>query len=95
MKKEKNQAQKAQEQPTDVGIYIAALRKSFSPALSPKEATHWFSTDEVVDAIRDIDPGAKLSKEQVHQALHEAGYEYCAKPGTQALLFRWMMRNKE
>lgn len=32
--------------------YIEALMQTFLPALSEAETTHWFSTDEVYDAIK-------------------------------------------
>lgn len=97
MKKEENKGQEAQQQekPADISGYITALQESFEPATHPALADHWFSTDEVVDAIRDIDPGVKVSKEQVFQALRDAGYTYSVKPGTQGLQFRWMMRTIE
>ena len=44
------------EQPiTDISIYVAALSTTYRPASAPAEATHFFSTIEVVDAIRGID----------------------------------------
>jgi len=44
------------EQPiTDISIYVAALSTTYRPASAPTEATHFFSTAEVVDAIRGID----------------------------------------
>lgn len=97
MKKDEKNGQEPQEQaqPADISGYIAALESSFEPASELKGVTHWFSTDEVVDAIRDIDPSAKVSKEQVYQALRDAGYEYGVKPGTQGLLFRWMLHARE
>lgn len=97
MKNNETKGQEAQEQaqPADISGYMAALERSFEPASELKQATHWFSTDEVVDAIKDIDPCSKVSKDEVYQALRDAGYEYGVKPGTQGLLFRWMMHAKE
>lgn len=46
---------------TDISIHIAALSASFKPA-DIRTATHWFTTDEIYDAIRRIDPGAEISK---------------------------------
>lgn len=97
MKKDEKKGKEPQEQaqPADISGYIVALGRSYEPALTPSYATHWFSTDEVVDAIRDIDPSAKVSKEQMFQALSDAGYKYGIKPGSQGLMFRWMMRARE
>ena len=58
------------EQPiTDISIYIAALQTTYLPASAPAEATHFFSTAEVVDAIKEIDPSAKVSPTQIFKAL--------------------------
>ena len=60
------------EQPaTDIGIYITALQATYRPASVPAEATHFFSTAEVVDAIKDIDPSANVSSTQVFEALRQ------------------------
>lgn len=84
-----------QEQPiTDISIYVAAISTTFRPASAPAEATHFFSTAEVVDAIKEIDPSAKVSPEQVFSALRDAGYEFCNRPGAHGLEFKWMFRER-
>ena len=93
--KTKGQEPQKQAQPADISRFISALESSFEAVHSPKDVTHWFSTDDVVDAIKDINPGANVSREQVYHALLQEGFEYGAKPGTQGLQFRWMMRAKD
>ena len=81
------------EQPiTDISIYIAALSATYRPALTPAETTHFFSTPEVIDAIRNLDPSAKVCAEKITKALLDAGYKFCNRPGAQGLEFRWMFR---
>lgn len=81
------------EQPiTDISIYVAALSSTYRPASTPAEATHFFSTPEVIDAIRNLDPAAKVCAEQITKALLDAGYKFCNRPGAQGLEFRWMFR---
>lgn len=81
------------EQPiTDISIYIAALSVTYRPASTPAETTHFFSTPEVVDAIRNLDPSAKVCAEQITTALCDAGYKFCNRPGAQGLEFKWMFR---
>ena len=64
MRKEDKMKNKEQEQKiTDISIHIASLSASFKPAPDARHTTHWFTTDEVYDAIRRIDPGAHISKE--------------------------------
>ena len=70
---------------TDISIHVAALSASFKPAPDARHTTHWFTTNEVFDAIRRIDPGAQITKDQVHQAMHDAA----------GLDFRWMLQAKE
>ena len=81
------------EQPiTDISIYVAALSSTYRPASTPAEATHFFSTPEVIDAIRNLDPSAKVCAEQITKALLDAGYKFGNRPGAQALEFKWMFR---
>ena len=79
---------------TDISVYVDALAVRFRPALSPADTTHWFSTEEVVSAIRQIDPSAKVDATQVFQALRNAGYDFCNRPSAQGLAFRWMFHEK-
>lgn len=81
------------EQPiTDISIYIAALQTTYRPASAPAEATHCFSTSEVVDAVKEIDPSAKVSPTQIFEALLQAGFDFCNRPGAHGLEFKWMFR---
>lgn len=83
------------EQPiSNISIYIASLSLTYRPASAPAEATHFFSTPEVVEAIRNLDPSAKVSTEEVFSALLAAGYNFCNRPGAQGLEFKWMFREK-
>lgn len=82
------------DQATDISVYVAALSATYKPASNAGVTTHWFSTCEVFDAIKEIDPGAKISLEQVHDALLAAGYRYQCRPGSVGVNFQWMFRAK-
>ena len=85
-----------QEQPiTDISVYVAALQMTYRPASTPAEATHFFSTEEVVQAIKEIDSSAKVSSIQVFEALRQAGFDFCNRPGSHGLSFKWMFRERE
>lgn len=85
-----------QEQPiTDISVYVAALQMTYRPASTPAEATHFFSTEEVVQAIKEIDSSAKVSPIQVFEALRQAGFDFCNRPGSHGLSFKWMFRERE
>lgn len=75
-------------------VYIQALSSVFKPVSSANEATHWFTTDEVYEAIKNINPGVGITKEQVHDTLINAGYTYQPRPGSFGLDFRWMLKAK-
>lgn len=91
----KKNEQQLEQQVTDVSVYVEALGRSYEPARNPAETTHWFSTDEVVAAIKQIDPSAKVDATQVFHALRDAGYDFCNRPSSQGLQFKWMFREKE
>lgn len=74
--------------------YIEALKQTFLPAVSEAETTHWFSTDEVYDAIKKISPGAGITKEEVYDAMVDAGFRFQCRPGALALDFKWMLKIK-
>ncbi len=93
-RKDKNK-QKEEQPVTDISVYVAALSVNYRPAHSPSDATHWFSTGEVVEAIKDIDPSAQVTAEQVFKALRDAGYDFCNRPSSQGLQFKWMFHEKE
>ncbi len=83
------------EQPvTDISIYIAALQTTYRPAATPAETTHFFSTEEVVQAIKEIDPAANVISTQVFNALRQAGFDFCNRPGSHGLEFKWMFRER-
>lgn len=84
-----------QEQPiTDISVYVAALQITYRPASTPAEATHFFSTEEVVQAIKEIDSSAKVCPIQVFEALRQAGFDFCNRPGSHGLSFKWMFRER-
>ncbi|MEY8587945.1 5-formyltetrahydrofolate cyclo-ligase [Phocaeicola sartorii] len=94
MKKKNNPEENPQEKITDMSIYIAALSTTFAPAADPARATHWLTTEEVVKAIKELDPFAQVSQDEIFRALWDAGYRFGQRPCAQGLSFRWMMIEK-
>lgn len=78
----------------DVQVYIDALMYTFSPAATPEETTHFFTTAEVMAGMQQINPSLAVSAEQVAHALARAGFRLCNRPGSQGISFRWMFREK-
>ena len=60
MKKQQNNSseENKDEKITDISIYIAALQATYKPAPDVRHTTHWFTTNEVYDAIKQLDPSA-------------------------------------
>ena len=68
--------------------YMEALKQTFLPALSESETTHWFSTDEVYDAMMRLrgflfervyrNPEAKSEEVRAKDMLRKL-YEYFIK----------------
>lgn len=95
MKKQQNNPEEnPQEKITDISIYVAALSTAFAPAKASAYATHWFTTEEVIDAIKELDPSAQISKDEIFRALWNAGYRFGQRPCAQGLSFRWMLAAK-
>ena len=78
----------------DITLYIQALQTTYQPASTPAQATHFFTTQEVLEAIKEIEPSIKVTPAQVLTALSAAGFSLCNRPGSQGITFRWMFREK-
>ena len=74
--------------------YIEVLMQTFAPARNETETTHWFSTDEVYEAIKRIDPGTEATKDDIYDSMMDAGFRYQCRPGAMALDFKWMLKAK-
>ncbi len=92
--KEKNEKEQNEKKITDISIYVASLSSIYSPAKAPADTTHWFSTDEILNAIRELNPGAEISKEHIFEAMRDAGYDFANRPCAQGLAFKWMLKEK-
>lgn len=79
---------------TDISIYIAALQATYRPAPDVRHTTHWFTTNEVYEAIKQLDPSADISREQIFRAMTEAGFHFQNRPGASGCEFRWMLELK-
>lgn len=77
-----------------ISVYISALQATYRPASDPQHVTHWFTTAEVYEAIKQLNPSADISKEQIFQAMAEAGFRFQNRPGASGCEFRWMLEEK-
>lgn len=83
-----------QEQPVDLSPYINVIQSRFVPAQNRKDATHHFSTAEVKQAIKQLNPGLEVNDSDVYDAMIEAGFIFDTVPGAQSLIFKWLLIQK-
>jgi hypothetical protein len=84
----------SQNNETKMDTFITALINVYSPATNESDATHWFSTEDVYEAIKKIDPGTSVSLEDVYNSLLMGGFRFQPRPGTLGCEFRWMFKQK-
>lgn len=70
---------------------IDLFQQKFKPAQSSSDATDFLDTDEIHSAIAKIAPGVNISKEDVFEALKNAGYQFTAEPGKMNFNLKWML----
>ena len=78
----------------DLSPYIFAISSRFRPASTPEEATHRFSTKEVKEAIKELNPALDVTDADVFAAMMAAGYRFNTAPGSQSLRFQWLLVEK-
>lgn len=81
-------------QEVDLAPYITAIMERFKPATALTEATHQLTTNEIAEAIREINPGIHLTTTQVYDALIASGFTFHPAKGTQSLRFLWLLTEK-
>jgi len=90
----KTQSTPAQDPAPDLTAYMEVISRRFRPATSEREATHRLSTQEIRSAIRELNPGIKVSEKHVFEAMLLEGFKFSALPGTQSLIFKWLLVEK-
>lgn len=71
--------------------FIEVISRSFRPTACEKEATHWFTSAEILVAVQGINPSLEVTVDQVHDMMSAAGYSYGIRPGSQSITFQWML----
>lgn len=97
MKEEKKPDQESdfpsiEEQVATAHEFIENIKAVYLPATSINDTTHFFSTEEVFESIKGINPNLRLSKESIYTAMSEAGYLFRPRPGGFSLEMRWLMK---
>lgn len=82
---------KQEESTENASVYLGAFKKRYIPVCKPEDSTHQFSTMEVFEAIKRLNPGAKITQESIYQSLINEGYTYFAVPGI-GIQFKWFVK---
>jgi len=70
---------------------ISQFAEWYKPALTIADATDFFSTTEIAEALNQFHPGAKVNEEQIYQAMIDSGYQYAPAPGKMTFQLKWMI----
>lgn len=70
---------------------ISQFANWYKPASDIAQATDFFSTTEITEALNQFHPGAKVNDELIYQAMLDAGYTYCPAPGKMTFQLKWMI----
>lgn len=70
---------------------ISQFSNWYQPAADISEATDFFSTSEIVEALNQFHPGAKVNPENVYDMMTNAGYSFVPDPGKMTFQLKWMI----
>jgi len=73
---------------------ISQFSTWYAPATDIAHATDFLTTTEIVEALNQFHPGAKVNDEQIFDALSAAGYHYAPAPGKMTFQLTWMIIRK-
>lgn len=79
---------------SDISGIMSAITDRFVPADDPAHATHRFSTSEIHQAIKALNPGLDVSVSQVFDAMQNEGFCFCQMPGHASLSFVWILKER-
>lgn len=78
---------------SNVDQYMDSLMDLYNPTGNQSDATHQFSTDEIYDAIKSLNPGVEISKNDIYNAMINRGFIFKPRLGA-GLEFRWLLIQK-
>jgi len=66
----------------------------YQPANSIDQATDFLSTNEIFEALQELNPGVTLDKSKIYDLLKEEGFNCSVEPGKFKFSFKWMLIKK-
>jgi len=83
-----------QDPPKEYDIFgiMEVFHQKFLPVSDIADATDFFTTQEIVNSILDINPVAEFGTDSIIAFLEENNYQYIPEPGKLSLHFKWMVK---
>lgn len=66
----------------------------YEPASSIAQASDFLSTNEIFEALQELNPGATLDKSEIYDLLKQKGFICSVEPGKFKFTFKWMLIKK-
>jgi len=63
----------------------------YSPAEDISKTTDFFSTQEVLDAINQLDPSIEADPKKIYQLMIDFGYRYTPDPQKMTFQLKWLL----
>ena len=63
----------------------------YSPAETIDQATDFLSTEEIVEAMKQLHPSSGIKPEEIFNFMTEAGYLYAPDPGKMTFQLKWLL----
>lgn len=72
---------------------IEIFRETYKPVNDVSRSTHLFSTTEIFKALKELNPGADISKEEIFDLMEESGYHWLPDPDKMSFSLKWMVQH--
>ncbi len=66
--------------------------KKFTPAKEELDATHFYTTEEIQEALKKLTPEAIVSPAEVYGYLYPLGYRPTIDTSHTMLVYKWMLK---
>lgn len=63
----------------------------FAPCETMDQATHIFSTDEIFKAMKDLNHGTNVKREELYLILHDSGFRFMIEDQKFSFSLKWLL----
>jgi hypothetical protein len=71
---------------------MAKFQENYKPVTDLSKSTHLFSTTEIFKALKELNPGADISKDDIFYLMEEYGYHWLPDPDKMSFSLKWMVQ---